>query len=102
MTNERFLEIVKESIERSNALLEVKGKEYGTEDDRLVQFKTIAALEGRLATEALFTLVAKHITSVALMVKDPLKFSDRNWDDKLDDIRNYTLLLTALLKDLKE
>ena len=102
MTNEKFLEEVAKAIERSNDLLNVKGKEYGSEEDRLVQFKVLATLENRNPAESLFSLMAKHVTSIALMVNEPLKHSKAQWDGKLDDLRNYSLLLDTLLTDMKE
>lgn len=101
MTNEKFLEEVAKAIERSNALLNVKGKEYGTETDRLAQFKVLGILEDRNSAESLFTLMVKHITSVAIMVKNPRLYTKTQWDGKLDDIRNYSLLLDALLTDVE-
>ena len=101
MTNEKFLEIVEEATKRSNALLLVKGEEYGTETDRLVQFKTLGILEDRNSAESLFSQMLKHITSIAIMVKNPRKYSKAQWDGKLDDIRNYSLLLDALLIDVE-
>ena len=100
MTNDRFLLEVNKAITRSNDLLVRKGDEYTVNDDRLVNFKQAGAMELVPPTQSLMSMMDKHVASIAEMVKMPNAYSAEEWHRKLDDIRNYTLLLDTLLTDL--
>uniref|UniRef100_A0A6H1ZZ67 Uncharacterized protein n=1 Tax=viral metagenome TaxID=1070528 RepID=A0A6H1ZZ67_9ZZZZ len=102
MTNEQFLIEVERSFLRSKILLIKKGKEYTSAGDRLDQFHRAAAAQRILPTEALMGMATKHFTSIADMSKDPGNFTTKQWHDKLDDLRNYTFLLDALVTDVRE
>jgi len=99
MTNEEFMIEVEKAYLRSKKLLIRKEKEYGGED-RLEQFYRVAMLNKVCATEALWGQTTKHVTSIADMVKDPTSYNLRKWREKLNDLRNYTFLLDALLLDM--
>ena len=100
MQYEDFQDLINEAIKRSNALLLRKGNEYTMEGDRLGQFTAAAHLQSITPSEALFGMLAKHLTSVADMVKSPTLYGFEKWYEKLDDIRNYTLLLEGVVKDM--
>lgn len=100
MNYEQFNLEVDRAFNRSKRLLTRKGFEYGIEEDRLIQFKQAGAMECKAPSESLFSMADKHITSIAHMVKDPTKYSKKEWNRKLDDLRNYTFLLDALLTDM--
>lgn len=100
MQYEDFSDLVNEAIKRSNALLITKGSEYTMNNDRLGQFTAAAALQSINPAEALMGMLAKHLTSVADMVKNPTSYNFEKWYEKLDDIRNYTLLLEGVVKDM--
>ena len=100
MTEEVFACKIDKAIGRSMNLLIDKGKEYSTSHDRLGNFKQTGAMELKEPTETLFSMADKHIAVVAVMVKNPTKYSREEWNSHLDDIRNYTLLLDTLLIDL--
>jgi len=102
MTNQEFLIEVENSINRSKRVLIKKGSEYATEEgNRLEQFYRAGAAQGVHPTEALIGMAMKHVTSIADMVKDPYKFKLKQFDAKITDLRNYTLLLDALLRDME-
>jgi len=102
MTNQEFLIEVENSINRSKKLLIKKGSEYATEEgNRLEQFYRAGAAQGIHPTEALIGMAMKHVTSIADMVKDPYKYKLKQFDAKIVDLRNYTLLLDALLRDME-
>jgi len=46
-------------------------------------------------------MASKHISSIAGMVKDPSSYNLKTWREKVTDLRNYTILLDALLIDLE-
>lgn len=99
MTNEEFAIEVENSINRSKNVLIKKGKEYSGEIDRLENFKRAGAAQNILPTEALYSMAMKHIISIANMVSKPSEFTLQQWYEKTGDLRNYTILLEALLLD---
>jgi len=50
--------------------------------------------------EALMGMAVKHITSILDMVKDPRQYSLKKWNEKITDLRNYTYLLDALVREM--
>ena len=101
MNNQEFMIEVENSHNRSKRLLLRKGKVYSTEDgDRLEQFYRAAAAQNINPCEALVGMATKHFTSIADMSKDPFEYSIKTWNEKITDLRNYTLLLDALLRDI--
>jgi len=100
MNNKEFMEEVEKSYKRSIKAIREKEKEYSTPEDRLVQFVDAAALSDGSPCKALIGMAVKHYTSIVAMARDPYLFSLEQWDSKLVDLRNYTFLLDALVRDL--
>ena len=100
MTEDQFMNLVDTATLRSRRLLLKKALEYQEGQDRLSQFKKMSAMEEKPSTECLFTLMDKHIVSIAKMVKHPTMYNLKSWREKLDDIRNYALLCEGVLIDL--
>ena len=101
MTPQDFNIEVENACNRSKRLLIKKASEYSEGTDRLDQFKKVALLNSISPTEALWGMTSKHITSIATMVKDPKMYNLKTWREKVTDLRNYTILLDALLIDLE-
>lgn len=99
MTNEQFQIEVEKAFLRSKQLLNKKEKEYSGDRDRLDQFKKASILNNEPATRSLWGMATKHVTSIAIMVKNPTMYSSKIWREKVTDLRNYTFLLDALLID---
>ena len=99
MTPEDFNIEVENSCNRSKRLLIKKSTEYPKGTDRLGQFKHIGTLNSQHPIEALWGIVSKHIQSLAVMVKNPSSYNLKQWRKKSGDLRNYTILLEALLLD---
>lgn len=95
-----FDNLVAEEIEASVEMLKAKAAEYASDTDRLSNFKTAAALRGVSPADALMGMLAKHMVSVADMVKTPNDYAPATWDEKLRDVRNYTILLKGVLIDM--
>jgi hypothetical protein len=95
-----FDNLVAEEFEASVEMLKAKAAEYASDSDRLSNFKTAAALRGVSPADALMGMLAKHMVSVADMVKTPNDFRPDTWDEKLRDVRNYTILLKGVLIDM--
>jgi len=101
MTNEEFMIEVEKSHLRSKRVLIKKASEYSQEGkDRLEQFYRAGMAEGVPSTQALIGMAMKHVTSIADMCKCPAMYNLKTWRGKVTDLRNYTLLLDALLVDI--
>lgn len=100
-----FERIVREQLDRCNALLLEKGVEYAanagplTDIDRLASFKKAAALQEETPAQAMFGMLAKHLISIADMVKTDTEFPLERWDEKISDSINYLLLLRAIIEE---
>ena len=100
MTNDEFMIELENSHNRSKKLLIKKAAEYSTNEDRLEQFYRAGCAQLTPATFALIGMATKHFTSIADMSKKPEEFSLERWNEKLTDLRNYTYLLDALVRDM--
>ena len=100
MTNQEFLNEVHDSYKRSVKVLQEKEKEYSEPGNRLSQFYQAAGLTESSPCKALVGMAAKHFTSISTMAKAPHYHSLEKWDEKITDLRNYTFLLDALIRDL--
>ena len=101
MNNQDFLIEMENSINRTKRTLNKKKEEYSQDDsDRLEQFYRAAAAQSINPCEALLGMATKHFTSIADMVKDPTEYSLKKWNEKIGDLRNYTILLDALVRDI--
>lgn len=102
MNAQEFMLEVENSHNRSKKVLLMKASEYSDEDgDRLEQFYRAGSVQDILATEALIGMATKHYTSICSMAKNPLNYSIKEWNEKLTDLRNYTYLLDALIRDME-
>lgn len=102
MDNQTFMAEVENSHNRSKRVLLKKQDEYTSGDrDRLEQFYRAGSAEAITPHSALIGMATKHFTSIADMCKRPLNFSEKQWNEKLTDLRNYTYLLDALVRDFK-
>jgi hypothetical protein len=100
MHSQDFMIEVEKSFLRSKNLLIRKEKEYAVNNDRLDQFKRAGEVENVQSTQALIGMMIKHVTPICDMAKNPRDYSDKVWKDRITDLRNYTFLLDALLKDI--
>lgn len=101
MTSEQFMIEVENSHNRSKKLLIKKAIEYSPGDeDRLEQFHRAGWAQMITSASALIGMATKHFTSIADMAKHPEDFPLKKWNEKLTDLRNYTYLLDALVRDM--
>ena len=101
MNNRDFMLEVENSHNRSKKILLKKEKEYNMEStNRLNQFYRAGSAQDINPCEALIGMATKHFTSIADMCKAPLDHSLGKWNEKLTDLRNYTYLLDALIRDM--
>lgn len=101
MNNQEFMIEVENSHNRSKKLLIRKQAVYTSgDDDRLEQFYRAAAAQKINPCEALIGMATKHFTVIADYCKDPEAHSIRFWNESLTDLRNYTYLLDALIREM--
>lgn len=101
MTHEEFKAVVGKRQANTLETLTRKAYEYapGT-DDRLVQFKKIAAFRGICAEEVLAGLMVKHISALFDYIDMFAAGEDVSldwWDEKIGDTINYLHLLEGIL-----
>ena len=100
MNDVEFMRSVYKSYMKSIEVLMNKGREYGEKNNRLVQFYRVAEMANSNPCEALVSMASKHFTSLITMSKHPQSFTMDEWTEKTTDLRNYTYLLEALLKEV--
>ena len=108
MTPERFNAIFAEFTDKEDTILAWKRGEYSSGDDRLQNFREIAALTGTSMSQVALTYLLKHVQSI----KNAVMTSCVNWcwedeggegmKQRIADSRNYLLLLAACLDEESE
>ena len=100
MTDKEFRDLHTAIYKREKRLLEVKGKLYAQENNRLVQFDRIAEFAGLPQDHVILTLMSKHFSTLRdIIVKGDFFEADEDLIlELIGDIRNYLLLLYALWK----
>lgn len=111
MNNEQFENLREEFLSKEAQLLEFKGREYGADFDRLLNFKEISALTNMKSVDVCLLYMLKHIQSLVLAIKSRNYQSKWYWSNngneglkqRIADARNYLLLLAACIEEeLKE
>lgn len=108
MTPEQFNELCKDFLQKEEALLSWKAGEYSTDEDRLQNFREIAAFTGTRMSQVALLYLLKHVQSI----KNAVMTSRINWcwvgeggegtKQRIADARNYLLLLAACLDEESE
>lgn len=103
MNNEQFKDVVTEQFKQCFNTLAVKKQEYNQDtDDRLDQFKKIAAFRGKSPFDVLSGMMIKHTSSIydcIDIVSAGGYVSPEMWEEKITDHIDYLLLLKALILD---
>ena len=111
MNEKAFNALVENAHQRRTALMNRKSAEYMRNDDKLSNFKKAGAMDGSTPEHALMGMAKKHIVSIVDMTNDlecmnclikgqpavKIYSTLDQWQEKLDDLRNYLDLLEALL-----
>jgi hypothetical protein len=101
MTQREFDQLVRERQEKTLKTLTAKAFEYAPgPDDRLIQFKKIAAFRNTCSEDVLGGFIVKHVSALFDYI-DMLTAGEEVpaewWEEKIGDIVNYLHLLDALL-----
>ncbi len=106
MRQEQFIEILQELRENEDQLLDAKGQKYASDNDRLQNFREIAAFLGLDMSMVTLILMLKHIQSIA----DAVRSNNIDWcwrredggeglKQHFADARNYLPLLAACIEE---
>ena len=108
MDNCEFENLREKFLSKEAELLEWKGQEYGSNYDRLLNFKEISKFVGLNEADVCFLYLMKHIQSIGLAIKDREYKNKWYWNDtnnneglrqRIADARNYLLLLAACIEE---
>lgn len=105
ITPEQFESLRDEFLVHEAKILDWKRGEYSSNDDRLQNFREVAAFMGLRPAEVALTYLMKHIQSITLAVR----YGKYSWTwtteggeglkQRIADARNYLLLLAACLEE---
>lgn len=101
---EEYNTIIEDTIEKVKNILLVKGKEYGTNDDPLHNFRAATQMMNMDIKQVLAGYMMKHTVSVYNMIensKGPGTYSTEKWEEKIIDHINYLLILRACIGEEK-
>ena len=98
-----FFEWAEEEFKTEMELMRDKGKEYTVSDeDKLKNFKSIGERLGLKPEMVCMVYLLKHMDSVRNFVIEGRESSNEPIEGRLHDIRNYILLLGAIIKENKD
>jgi hypothetical protein len=100
MTEERFEEIVEDTLAQIRETILIKGKEYRRNKDPFHNFNQGAKLTGNTKYEVLDGFKLKHDISVQDIINDYKKmtFSSKSIiNEKMNDILIYTIVKKAMM-----
>lgn len=103
----QFMELRDEFNEQELRLIGIKKEEYATDDDRLLNFRQIAAFEGRTMSQVAATYFLKHIQSITRVVQSRGPYAwcwvtpggGEGLKQRIADARLYLLLLAACIEE---
>ena len=96
MQNDQFNDLIETTLDNAKRTLTRKSEGYSTEEDRLHNFRTGAALNGITMEQVCWGMATKHIISIRDMVMSGETYDADIWDEKLGDAINYLALLKAI------
>ena len=99
MEVEKFNDILTTRLQKIEATLGTKAREYAHDGDRLYNFKVAGRMTGVSPAEALWGMAAKHLVSVQDLVIGKLENKKEMVDEKCTDMINYLILLIAVLEE---
>jgi len=97
MNHKDFTKFLTELQEHQTKVLLGKNAEYAPGEDKLENFKVGARISGKKPQEVLWMYALKHLASVMDLVDGKLTYTPELAQEKLGDLRNYLVLLEALM-----
>lgn len=105
ITPEQFESLRDEFLVHEAKIMDWKRGEYSHNEDRLQNFREVAAFMGLRPAEVALTYLMKHVQSIALAVRSGKYAWTWNTEggeglkQRFADARNYLLLLAACLEE---
>lgn len=105
-TQEQLDKLIKDTVNNTMQLMKSKGAEYAHGNDRLDNFRRLAAIIG-IPPEIVWMVYAnKHWDSITTWVKDVTEGRQRKYSEdmsgRFDDMINYCVLGKAMLQAREE
>lgn len=98
-----FIKWAKSMQKEENRLMLTKGKEYTvSDDDKFKNFKSVGERMKTTAEAVAMILLLKHIDSIRNYVLYGVESSDETIIGRIQDARNYLLLLGGILTENKQ
>ena len=95
MIYDDFKIVFDETIDTIKNLLLKKSIEYSSDNDKLANFKYMAGEKS--PEQILFGYLHKHFVSVGMMCDSGKDYDFKLWEEKINDIIAYMLLLKAVI-----
>jgi len=105
MKESEFLEIYKRMVTNEEKIMYSKGMEYTQSDlktDRLANFYRIANELNTDPKMVCYIYMKKHLDSIACYVKTGKEYCDEGIEGRINDARNYLVLLNAIIQEQKK
>jgi hypothetical protein len=102
MTEQEFDKIIEERLDKVQATLIIKGREYRRNNDPLHNFNVAATVSNTTREKALWGFAVKHYVSFLDILNDMEKGilpKEEVVDEKIGDLINYLILAEASIKD---
>lgn len=98
MTNEKYNEIIMDTVQKCLETLTSKKEEYA-KGSIFHNFEKAAALHGETKEMALRGMMSKHIISIYDMIPEAGNYTPEQWQEKIGDAINYLLILSAMVQE---
>lgn len=105
MKEQEFLDIMNRMEETEHTIMGTKGMEYTVGDlktDRLANFYRIAKELDQSPLVVCYIYLKKHLDSIACYVKNGIEYTDEKIEGRINDARNYMILLNAIIQEEKK
>ena len=101
MRPQTFKDLAKTVLDNCSTVLIEKEMDYGSINDRLIQFKKMGSLQNTTPRKALWAVATKHLTTIM----DAVGGVEPTFEDiehRIVDFINYLILLLAVIKEEKD
>ena len=105
MKADKFEQLCRELLEKSEDTLFRKSKEYASDEDRLANFRQPTSMMGMSTAEVCLMYQMKHIASIAKIAKETSQGvlpSKELLQEKCQDMLNYTLIFYTTVMEMIE
>ena len=105
MKAEKFEELCRELLAKSEETLFKKSKEYASDEDRLANFRQPTKMMDMSTAEVCLMYQMKHISSIAKIAKESSRGilpAKELLQEKCQDMLNYTLIFYTTMCELLE